>query len=218
MNAIPDLNDRQKKALLEGIRKLCDLFRGPDSTTCKTMLSDAYYRPFEEISTFIDYDPPDFIRNIKLITHNHTDAASLFSSLEAVYVRLFISDRSGIVAPLYESCYEFENAPLMGAPAIRMIKRLESKGLSLAPNIHEPPDHISVELEYLYFLLEKCWSDDDQTLVDETASFAAAIMLPWIKKLQERLSAAETECRFFLLITVMLCAMLQFIGITKPAS
>jgi TorA maturation chaperone TorD len=52
----------------------------------------------------------------------------------------------------------------MGEPAIDMKNRYESKGLSLSDEIHEPPDHISIEQEYLYFLLDKGWSDDDRAV------------------------------------------------------
>jgi hypothetical protein len=43
-------------------------------------------------------------------------------------------------------------------------------------------------------------------------SFSADIMLPWVLKFQLRLVAVETECRFYQLITAILCAILHFIG------
>jgi TorA maturation chaperone TorD len=42
--------------------------------------------------------------------------------------------------------------------------------------------------------------------------FAAEIMLPWVVKFQERLVAVKTECRFYQLITAILCTLLRFIG------
>ena len=98
-----------------------------------------------------------------------------------------------------------------------MKERFESKGLSLGDHIHEPPDHLSIELEYLYFLLEKGWSDDDAALMDEALTFAGEIMLPWVVKFQQRLLSIETECRFYRLTTAILGAILRFIGATdKP--
>ena len=93
-----------------------------------------------------------------------------------------------------------------------MKERFDSKGLSLGDHIHEPPDHLAIELEYLYFLLDKGWSDGDASLVDEAVSFAAEIMLPWVTKFQERIAPVETECCFYQLITTMLCSILRFIG------
>ncbi|NIQ90076.1 MAG: molecular chaperone TorD family protein, partial [Desulfobacterales bacterium] len=74
----------------------------------------------------------------------------MYQHLEEGYVRLFISAKGGITAPLYESCYEFEGAPLMGRAAAEMKERFETKDLSVADTIQEPPDHLSIELEYLY--------------------------------------------------------------------
>jgi TorA maturation chaperone TorD len=107
------------------------------------------------------------------------------------------------------------DSPLMGPPAVMIKERFESKGLSLGDHIHDPPDHLSIELEYLYFLLERGWSTDDAALIDEAASFSADIMLPWVLKFQQRLVAVETECRFYQLITAILCAILRFIGATS---
>ena len=130
---------------------------------------------------------------------------------------MFINSRDGVAAPLYASCYAAGNAPgedstLMGPPALMMKERFESKGLSLGNHIHEPPDHLAIELEYLYFLLEKSWRENDTALMDEAVSFAAEIMLPWVIKLQERIAPVETECRFYQLTSAVLCAVLRFIG------
>jgi TorA maturation chaperone TorD len=103
----------------------------------------------------------------------------------------------------------------MGEPAIDMKNRYESKGLSLSDEIHEPPDHISIELEYLYFLLDKGWSDDDQELIREASAFAADVMLPWVSKFQIRL-AAEKKCRFYPLIATMLTTILEIIAAFNP--
>ena len=99
----------------------------------------------------------------------------------------------------------------MGAPAIDMKNRFESKGLRLSKDINEPPDHLSIEMEYLYFLLAKGWSDEDKDLIDEAATFAADVMLPWVSQLQARL-AVEKECRFYPLMSSILMAILEMIA------
>ncbi|MGD8739258.1 MAG: molecular chaperone TorD family protein [Desulfobacterales bacterium] len=43
---------------------------------------------------------------IKSVLNKFTSADALFHHLEEAYVRLFISDREGVTAPLYASCYE----------------------------------------------------------------------------------------------------------------
>ena len=146
---------------------------------------------------------------------NFSDADALFQNLEAEYVRLFISHRDGIAAPLYESCYvgvaAGETASLMGAPAVMMKKRLQASGLSLGEGISEPPDHIAIELEYLYFLLQKGWTEGRPSLFNEAVSFAADTMLPWVSKFRDRL-AGQSEFRFYFWMASMVTASLGFIG------
>jgi TorA maturation chaperone TorD len=66
-------------------------------------------------------------------------------------------------------------------------------------------------LEYLYFLLANGWSDGNEDLINEAATFASDTMLPWISELQARL-AVEKECRFYPLIASILTAILEVIA------
>ncbi|MBW2436550.1 MAG: molecular chaperone TorD family protein [Deltaproteobacteria bacterium] len=155
------------------------------------------------------------VHEIKSVLKKFENAEDFLQHLEEGYVRLFISDRGGVTAPLYESCYANidggAKALLMGPPAIDMQNRFESKGLSLSKDIHEPPDHISIELEYLYFLLAKGWSAGDKDMIDEASTFAADVMLPWVSAFQARL-VAEKKFRFYPLMASLLTAILEIIA------
>jgi len=209
-------DDEQITAMVAGVQKLSEWFWGPNLQMCHEILARTYFQPFAALESVLKFNPPDVLQKIESDLKNFPDADSLFQCLETDYVRLFISHRDGIAAPLYESCYfgvePGETASLMGEPAIRMKRCLEAKGLSMDTRLSEPPDHFAIELEYLYFLLEKGWGDNNRALVAEAASFATDIMLPWATKFQKRLAAVETEGSFYLLITAILCPFLQFIG------
>jgi putative dimethyl sulfoxide reductase chaperone len=210
------LEEDEKQTLLEVIQKMSHLFWGPTLEQCENMLQVPYWLPFERVLPWLD-SPPDIVfKEVKTLINNFSTAGELFDFLEEAYVRLFISDRQGIRAPLYASCYVGEEpggrAPLMGEPAIAMEDRFRSKGLSLADDIGEPPDHLSIELEYLYFLLRKGWTDNDNQLVNEASSLASETMLPWVMKLQQALAEIETAGPFYPLLTTLLCAILAFIG------
>lgn len=180
------------------------------------MLQVPFWLPMEKLLPWLDSPSIQVFNKIKTTLNHFSTAQALFDGLGEEYVRLFISDRQGIRAPLYASCYAAaepgERAPLMGEPALAMQDRLHSQGLSLADDIGEPPDHLSIELEYLYFLLKKGWSDNDDKMVDEASSFATTIMLPWIMKLQQALAEIETASRFYPLITTVLGEVLQLLG------
>ena len=222
MHSISSLDHPHRTALLEGVALLSRLYWGPDADFSRDLLRGFFFKPFEALKPMVSYEPPGILDELKAINASITDEDEIFQNLEQAYVRLFINSRDGIIAPLYASCYGAgrapgEAAPLMGPPAVSMKERFESKGLSLGDHIHEPPDHLSIELEYLYFLLEKGWRDNDTALMDEAVSFAAEIMLPWVTKIQKRIAPVETECRFYQLTTAVLCTILRYIGASdKP--
>jgi TorA-specific chaperone len=93
----------------------------------------------------------------------------------------------------------------MGEPAAMMTKRLQSKKLSLADTLHEPPDHLSIELEYLYFLLQKGWAEDDRMLIAEAAEFAGESMLPWVGTFRDKLTAAAPSPFYPMMAALLLC-------------
>ena len=175
------------------------------------MVKEKYLDRLQSLTSVLKSGADNGLHEIISIIQSFPDGDSLYQHLEEGYVRLFISAKGGIAAPLYESCYEFEGAPLMGKAATEMKERFEVKGLSVADTIQEPPDHLSMELEYLYFLLDKGWRDQDGALVAEGSAFAAETMLPWVSKLHERL-ASEKQCLFYPLMVSILEDILRTIG------
>jgi TorA-specific chaperone len=209
-------DEKQQKDLLDCISTLARFFWGPDIKSIREVFYNTYLAPFEASNSYVYYTPKGIFKELKAITSRFRNEDEIFQYLESAYVRLFVNSRDGIIAPLYASCYDKgpasdQNSPLMGSSATMMKQLLESKELSLGNDIHEPPDHLSIELEYLYFLLEKEWSDDDTVLLSEAASFADEVMLPWVTSLQSRI-AEERECRFYPLITALLVSILTFIA------
>ena len=210
------LKEDEKQFLLEVVQKMSYFFWGPTLEQCQQMRQVPFWLPIEKGLLLLDPPADEVFTEIQTILNHYSTAQALFDGLEEEYVRLFISDRQGLQAPLYASCYVAaepgERAPLMGEPALAMQDRFRSQGLSLADDMREPPDHLSIELEYLYFLLRKGWADNDNQLLKEASSFAAAIMLPWVMMLQQALAEIETAGRFYPLITALLGEVLKLIG------
>jgi TorA maturation chaperone TorD len=220
MSSLFTFDKKSRKALLDGVAALAQFFWGPDPASSREILQGSFLSPFEDLEPRVEYEPPGLLAGLRDITNSFTDTDAIFQYLEEAYVRLFINSRDGITAPLYASCYiddkaSGKNAPLMGSPAVLMKKRFESKGLSLSQTMHEPPDHLSIELEYLYFLLKKGWSDNDPALLSEAVSFAGETMLPWVSILRERI-ADEKHCRFYPLVTTAAVSILAYLGRQTP--
>jgi len=217
MPSISSIDKKNQAAFLESVAILSQSFWGPAADNVGDLFQGNYLKPFGALRPLVEYNPPGILGELKAVSSYFKSEDEMFQYLEQAYVRLFINSRDGVTAPLYASCYAAGSAPgedaaLMGPPAVLMKERFESRGLSLGDHIHEPPDHLAIELEYLYFLLEKGWREDDPALLDEAVSFAGETMLPWVIKFEERIAPVETECRFYQLITRFLCAILKFIG------
>jgi TorA-specific chaperone len=196
---------------LDGLKIMGQTFWGPSLEECTEMVKENYLNRLDSLTSVLKTDAGNRLHEIGSIIKSFSDGDSLYQHLEEGYVRLFISAKGSITAPLYESCYEFEGAPLMGRAAAEMKERFETKKLSVADTIQEPPDHLSIELEYLYFLLDKGWRDQDEALVTEGTAFAAETLLPWVSKLHKRL-ASEKQCLFYPLMVSILEDILRTIG------
>jgi putative dimethyl sulfoxide reductase chaperone len=210
------LNPKEKQSLIYSVRLMSAFFWGPGLEFCQTLLQPSFWLPLEEILPRLDSQAVQAFDDLKAILNSFTSPQTLYEDLEEEYIRLFISDRQGIQTPLYASCYtegySAEKAPLMGEPALDMKKRLESIGLSLAEDIHEPPDHLSIELEYLYFLLNKGWADQNRIQIGEASAFAEDVLRPWVMKLHQGLAIGKTPGRFYPLLVTFLVVLLRFIG------
>ena len=204
----------QREALKAGLRSLCRLYRGPDDHFRQSLQNGAFLQPFHALAAWMIFQPPDVLGQIGALFDQYSDINSICSKLEETHVRLFVNTREGITAPLYQSCYEYENAPLMGASAMEMRRRFKSKGLALAEDVNEPPDHLSIQLEYLYYLLDTGWAENKGGLLEEASSFAGDTLLPWLTKLLERLPK-DADSRYYVLSTLLLISILRYIAETE---
>ena len=209
-------NKKINDAVLEGVEIMCRVFWGPDLESCRHMIEGNFFQSFETILTKPEAKPSVILDNINSIINRFDTHQSLFHHLNECYVRLFVNNKEGITTPLYQSCYEFENAPMMGESAVKMNKRFKSKGLSMENRVHEPPDHLAIELEYLFFLLQDSGvgrdDNQDKFVSNEAASFAAETMLPWVIVINQRLKSVTDDCRFYYLASGILVLLLSLIS------
>ncbi|WP_031483236.1 TorD/DmsD family molecular chaperone [Maridesulfovibrio frigidus] len=112
--------------------------------------------------------------------------------LETDYVNLFINNIRGITAPLYESCYEPGSARIMREPALAMRDKLEQYGLKPSGILAtEPPDHLCIELEYLFVLLIQAWGSNDSSAEIKALKFGQEMLL-WTKLFREKLGSSSS--------------------------
>ncbi|MFC1885445.1 molecular chaperone [Thermodesulfobacteriota bacterium] len=211
MNILALLSADQKEALCQTIQTACSIFWGPVDSFCETMRQKGVFNEILQLESFVAKTSLNDLSRMNRIIRRFETTKALFSYLESTYVGLFISNRKGVLTPLYHSCHEFEGAPMMGPAAITMKRKLAAVGLKMDVDFNEPPDHLSVELEYLYFLLSKGWAENNESYTLEAISFAADFMLPWTLKFYNRLQTAK-DAEFYLSALSLAVAGLRIIG------
>lgn len=190
--------------MLEGLDALCCIFWGPDPDQCRTLLDGDFTAVFENVENEQVKDIHDGLDKFKSIIKEFDDPENLFLALNEEYVRLFISNLTGVTAPLFESCYEYENAPLMGPAAVRMKDLLDSAGLDISEDFNEPPDHLCIELELLYFILEKAFKSKKNGQLKEVDVLVSEVMIPWINTFYNRLAIDYPDCFYTISAFILL--------------
>ena len=71
------------------------------------------------------------------------------------YARLFLGTPSALAKP-YASVWLTGEPELMQDSAMALLKLYEQGGFEIDPEFHDLPDHIAVELEFLYLLTHQC--------------------------------------------------------------
>lgn len=172
--------------LLNAIELVAAIFRGPDKAGWTSIFDSGLPELIKSV--------PQKTGHLTVTLNNLQDSRPTLSEiqdslaiLETEYVRLFVAAGGGIAAPLYESCH-LDTAPhIMGDSALSMRSRLNQCGLEVALESNEPPDHISLELEYLYHLLATAWTENNPALEAMGREFARLDMLPWVRRFRTAL-------------------------------
>ncbi len=205
------LTQKQWDDLLTSVQHLCRVYWGPSEELSKQILEEPFLQPFNSVTPLIETDTDAELVELRTLLDGFSGPDSLLAYLEEGYVRLFINDRGGMAAPLYASCYEDEKSPhLMGKAAVQMQKTLSDLKIHISDDVREPPDHLSIQLEVLYFLLTQEGMPGRSKGLTAAANFVEERMLPWVQAFHRRL-ADETHCRFYPLITSVLIAVLKVI-------
>jgi TorA maturation chaperone TorD len=122
----------QQRALLDLLKEMISIFWGPDLQKCTEILQKPFLGSIDKLSAQAGFRNFETLTEIKSVLNKFTSAEALFHHLEEAYVRLFVSDRAGVTAPLYASCYvnkkSGEKVLLMGQPAIDMKRVLSVCG------------------------------------------------------------------------------------------
>jgi putative dimethyl sulfoxide reductase chaperone len=186
----------------------CELFWGPTPDSCPYFLEAAPKQ--DPDSTEVMPNLASGLSSLAALCAEVDDPQAFHLALESAYVALFINARGSVPAPLYASCHT-EGDTFMGDAASRMKQRLSETGLSSTVQ-GEPPDHLAIQLEYLFFLLQETLGRESAERNRQAASFAQDELLPWVGLLRDKVRDAEDgsrEFRFWSLACTCLVLLLE---------
>jgi putative dimethyl sulfoxide reductase chaperone len=101
-------------------------------------------------------------------------------ALQVEHTRLFINGVPRVLAPPYASVYE-DDGQLMGRPAARALRAYQAAGLTLSAAAHALPDHLAIELEFMFYLGRRALdAADDGGALQRSAEFLNECLRPWV--------------------------------------
>jgi TorA maturation chaperone TorD len=163
----------------------CDCFR---------ILAACFYQPersifleektLESLSSHLGRVCPD--AGPFAVTMKEAMLACSSKDLLIEYSSLFVGPTELMAAP-YGSVYLEEGRKVMGDSTVKVMDYYRKNGLIMDNDFKELPDHIAVELEFMYFLtfreveaLKKGETDRARHFMDVQGEFSERFMRPWV--------------------------------------
>jgi TorA maturation chaperone TorD len=122
--------------------------------------------------------------------------------LSVEFAKLFVGPFE-LKAPPYGSVYLDRERRVMGDSTMEVIKAYQEQGLSIDDEFKEVPDHISVELEFMYYLIHKevealKKGDKKKALkwIEPQEAFFRTYLKPWVPAFCVRIKQG-TDNRFY---------------------
>jgi len=177
---------------------------------CYKLLSACFYLPQK-----ILYLEEDLFQNLTMLLKTICPEAAIFSvemekaihkysdeSLAIEYAKLFVGPFE-LKAPPYGSIYLDQGRRVMGDSTLEVRKMFEEAGLSMDERFKELPDHISVELEFMYYLthreveaLENSEMDKALSLKERGEVFLNRFLRQWVPPFCAKIKES-TENEFY---------------------
>lgn len=132
----------------------------------------------------------------EILKTNHTEV------LKVEYARLFVGPYT-VPAPPYGSVYLETERRMMGDSTMDVVNRYREAGLEMAKDFKEAPDHITVELEFMHYLISRTIAvftknepDALKTLFDQQLSFLKYHLCAWVHEFTMN-TAQHAQLKFY---------------------
>lgn len=154
-------------------------------------------RVHERLASALEAHAPGAARSARQLL----EAASSVSqdALLAEYARLFVGPHALVASP-YGSVYLDAGGTVMGPSTVRVARTYRMAGVTPDPESGEPPDHISTELEFLYYLAtleSRARAGDERDELQRIRTlrtrFLCESLTPWVGEFARRVREGTCE-------------------------
>jgi TorA maturation chaperone TorD len=173
------------------------LFCQPDEDIVR---NQAIFKRLAEAYTFLSLPGADQVVSLEAASKKYSDTELLVE-----YSRLFIGPFKTLTPP-YSSVYLGNKNSVYSEDTIWVIQFYREAGLDFNQDIHDLPDHIAVEMEFIYYLLFneiKQISEDNISQAKKLYQYQTRFMQEhfksWVPLLCDKI-IIETENDFFRLL------------------
>ena len=167
--------------------------------TAFRLLSDCYFIPEPGLSEKLENLESSMAEVCETaaesvqIMRKEFKTGSCLESIRVDFAKLFVGPFKLLAAP-YGSVYLDGGRKMMGDSTLDVRSRYREAGLDTAKNFKDAPDHISAELEFMYFLIFKeieAFADSDTKtamgLIQKQKSFLEDHLMAWVPQFAENI-------------------------------
>ncbi|MEC1718930.1 TorD/DmsD family molecular chaperone [Schinkia azotoformans] len=162
------------------------------------ILSSLFYKPTEDSlqsleilqEIFFETDQDLYLLASTLLKESKKKN---IDSLTLDFGRLFVGSSRPLASP-YASIYLEGKWEVMGQSTIDTLQYYKEAGLEIKEGFHELPDHIAVELEFIYYLIYKYLEEKDEKYLLSQQKFVEKILNKWVPSFTKLIKEhAETD-------------------------
>ena len=125
--------------------------------------------------------------------------ARIASALGAAYTRIFDGAGGHAIAPPYRSVYDGDRGLLCQQATVEMDRVLRQHRMRLDDRVHEPSDHLSIQLEVMSQLALRVAEEAAlhsrplSLLLAEQVDFLSTQLLAWVRRFAARVAEVDTS-------------------------
>ena len=163
-----------------------------------------YYPDKELVDLLFERIISDFISTLRLKSvdnfnkwlETYDTKENLLEDLQVEYTQLFITNFPAVPAPICKSVYE--ERELIGKSTEEIIDFYNAHNFAVSDEMTEPADHIAIELEFIYRLIE------DNAPIEDQINFIKNYILTWIDKFAKNINDNSSLMFYSFLIEIII--------------